>query len=585
MATVKAAPVSVLIVNNDAAVRDMLMKLFSEEGYHVVLAGTGAEAIKIVTNSSVDYAILDQLLPDFSGVELKRRLFKISPKTHVVVMSSFTMIRSSDDVLRFGFSDFIIDKEELLELLHKGVAPTPSVVVPAPVDEEKKAERLKKCLIDTIDVLVGLQEINDPFFGGNSHITMEYARAVAEEMKLPPEAVDEIVVSALLRDIGRVGIKNEILQGRRKISDSEYKTLQGHCENGAKIIEQIDFPWKIRPIIIHHHERYDGKGYPSGLKGREIPIGSRILSVVDAFAAMTAHRPYRTCNLTKEEAIHELHKNVGTQFDPEVVEVFSSVINRKYFYRGMGPKPKIMMVGNEIDYLTLIKLRLVNDGFDVLAYDNAKDVLENIEKTAPDLIISDTIMPEVNGIEMFRKIRELAAPFGETPVVFVSGKDDPESKIEALHLGAEDFLVKPVDFSVLAARIRNIIRRDTKWRKGGDAGAAIAATGVVGDLKNLGIPEIVQTLHLGLKTACVSIKGPIGEGRIFFENGRIRHAERGSLSGESAFYEMLRWQEGPFTIAHGQSTKLRTIEMDEMQLMMEGLRRIDEEKKEEVPSA
>jgi len=572
---------SALIVNNDAAVRDMLMKLFSEEGYHVVLAGTGAEAIKIVTNSSVDCALVDQLLPDFSGVELKRRLLKASPKTHVVVLSSFTTIRSSDDVLRFGFSDFILDQKELLELLQKGVA-LPSVAsVPTSVDDEK-FERLKKCLIDTIDVLVGLQEINDPFFGGNSHITMEYARSVAEEMKLSPETVDEIVVGALLRDIGRVGIKNEILQGRRKISDSEYKALQGHCENGAKIIEQIDFPWKIRPIIIHHHERYDGKGYPSGLKGREIPIGARILSVVDAFAAMTAHRPYRSRNLTKEEAIHELHKNVGTQFDPEVVEVFSSVINRKFFYRGMGPKPKIMMVGNEIDYLTLIKLRLVNDGFDVLAYDNGKDVLENVEKTGPDLIIADTIMPEMNGIEMFRKVRELPAPFGETPVVFISGKDDPESKIEALHLGAEDFLVKPVDFSVLAARIRNIIRRDTKWRKGGSA--AFTATGVVGDLQNLGIPEIVQTLHLGLKTACVSIKGPIGEGRIFFENGRIRHAERGSLSGEVAFYEMLRWEGGPFTIAHGQTTKLRTIEMDEMQLMMEGLRRIDEEKKEESPA-
>ncbi|MCL2102646.1 MAG: response regulator [Syntrophorhabdaceae bacterium] len=579
MATVKAAPMSVLIVNNDPAVRDMLMKLFSEEGYHVVLAGTGAEAMKIVTNSSVDCALVDQLLPDFSGVELKRRLLKASPKTHVVVMSSFTTIRSSDDVLRFGFSDFIIDQKELLELLQKGSALPLAAAVPAPVDD-KKFERLKKCLIDTIDVLVGLQEINDPFFGGNSHITMEYARAVAEEMKLSPETVDEIVVGALLRDIGRVGIKNDILLGRRKISNSEYKTLQGHCENGAEIIEHIDFPWKIRPIIIHHHERYDGKGYPSGLKGREIPIGARILSVVDAFAAMTAHRPYRTRNLTKEEAIHELHKNVGTQFDPEVVEVFSSVLSRKFFYRGMGPKPKIMIVGSEIDYMTLIKLRLVNDGFDVLAYDSAKDALENVGKTAPDLIIADTMMPDLNGIEMFRKIRELPPPFEETPLVFISGKDDPESKIEALHLGAEDFFVKPVDFSVLTARILNIIRRDAKWRKGG-GGTVVAATGVVGDLRNLGIPEIVQTLHLGLKTACVSIKGPIGEGRIFFENGRIRHAERGSLSGETAFYEMLRWQEGPFVIEHGQTTKLRTIEMDEMQLMMEGLRRIDEEKKEE----
>lgn len=568
---------SVLVLSNDPAVRDMLATLLTEEGFHVVLAGSGTEAMKIVANTALDFALVELFLPDYSGVEFKRRLQRVSPKTRVIVLSSFTTIRSSDDVLRFGFSDFIVDQREILELLRASGAPREAAPPPPRLDDQ--LERLKKCLIDTIDVMVGLQEVNDPFFGGNSHITMEYARSIAEEMKLSPETVDEIVVGALLHDIGRVGIKNEILVGKREISESEYKTVRSHCENGAKIIESIDFPWKVKPIIIHHHERYDGKGYPSGLKGREIPIGSRILAVVDAFAAMTAHRPYRSRSLTKDEAIQELHKNVGSQFDPEVVEVFSTVVDRKFFYRGMGPKPRVLMVDDEIDYLTLLKLKLVNEGFDVTAVDSAEEALEVIAKSAPDLIVSDILMPGMDGLEMYRKIRESGAAHAETPLIFISGKDDAQVKVDALHLGAEDFLVKPVDLKILAARIRNIIRRDVKWRKG--AGLGAQASGVVGDLKNLGIPEIVQTLHLGLKTACVSVKGKDGEGRIYFENGRIRHVELGNLSGDAAFYEMLRWQEGPFVIAHGQSTKLRTIEMDEMQLMMEGLRRLDEEKKEE----
>jgi putative two-component system response regulator len=568
---------SVLVLSNDPAVRDMLATLLSEEGFHVVLAESGTEAMKIAANSSLDFALVELFLPDFSGVEFKRRLLRLSPKTRVVVLSSFTTIRSSDDVLRFGFSDFIVDQREILELLH-ACGPTREAV-PQPPKADDRLDRLKKCLIETIDVMVGLQEINDPFFGGNSHITMEYARSIAEEMKLSPDTVDEIVVGALLHDIGRVGIKSEILVGKREISESEYKTVRSHCENGAKILESIDFPWKVKPIIIHHHERYDGKGYPSGLKGREIPIGSRILAVVDAFAAMTAHRPYRSRSLTKEEAVQELHKNVGTQFDPEVVEVFSSVVDRKFFYRGMGLKPRILMVDDEIDYLTLLKLKLVNEGFDITAVDSAEEGLDAVAKGAPDLIVSDILMPGMDGLEMYRRIRESGASYAETPLIFISGKDDAQLKVDALHLGAEDFLVKPVDFKVLAARIRNIIRRDAKWRKGG--GMAAQASGVVGDLKNLGIPDIVQTLHLGLKTACVSVKGKDKEGRIYFENGRIRHVEMGNLSGDAAFYEMLRWQEGPFVIAHGQSTKLRTIEMDEMQLMMEGLRRLDEEKKEE----
>jgi putative nucleotidyltransferase with HDIG domain len=569
---------SVLVLSNDPAVRDMLATLLTEEGFHVVLAESGTQAMKIVANTALDFALVELFLPDYSGVEFKRRLQRVSPKTRVIVLSSFTTIRSSDDVLRFGFSDFIVDQREILELLRASGAPREAPPPPPMADDQ--LQRVKKCLIDTIDVMVGLQEVNDPFFGGNSHITMEYARSIAEEMKLSPETIDEIVVGALLHDIGRVGIKSEILVGKREISESEYKTVRSHCENGAKIIESIDFPWKVKPIIVHHHERYDGKGYPSGLKGREIPIGSRILSVVDAFAAMTAHRPYRSRSLTKDEAIQELHKNVGSQFDPEVVEVFSAVLDRKFYYRGMGPKPRVLMVDDEIDYLTLLKLKLVNEGFDVTAVDSAEEGLAALANVTPDLIVSDILMPGMDGLEMYRKIRESGAAYAETPLIFISGKDDAQIKVDALHLGAEDFLVKPVDLKVLAARIRNIIRRDVKWRKGAAVGPP--SSGVVGDLKNLGIPEIVQTLHLGLKTACVSIKGKDGgEGRIFFENGRIRHVEMGSLTGDAAFYEMLRWQEGPFVIAHGQSTKLRTIEMDEMQLMMEGLRRLDEEKKEE----
>jgi putative two-component system response regulator len=575
MKTPREARSPVLVVNNNAMVRDMLADLLTGEGFHVALAGSGTEALKIAGNAPFDSALVELFLPDTSGVEFKRRLARVSPKTRVVVLSSFTTIRSSDDVLRFGTSDFILDQREIVELLRAASTVRQAIAEPVAGNEE----RLKKCLIDTADILVSLLEVNDPFFGGNSHITMEYARFVAEEMKLDRETVDEIVVGSLLHDIGRVGIKSDILVGKREISESEFKTVRTHCENGAKIIDAVDFPWKVKPIIIHHHERYDGKGYPSGLKGREIPIGARILAVVDAFTAMTAHRPYRSRSLTREEAVRELHKNVGTQFDPEVVELFTSVVDRKLHFRGLGPKPRILMVDDEIDYLILLKLKLVNEGFDVVAADNAGEALAAMEKTPPDLVVADVMMPGMDGITMFRRMREANAPWGEIPLIFLSGRDESQTKVDALQLGAEDFLVKPVDLKELAARIRNVIRRDAKWRKGA-LGSAQAA-GVVGDLRNLGVPDIVQTLRLGLKTACVRVTGKGGEGKIWFENGRVRHAELGSLSGELAFYEMLRWQEGPFVIAHGLSTKLRTIEMDEMQLMMEGLRRLDEERKED----
>src|SRR3990172_5166749 len=534
---------SVLIISNEAGVRDMMANLLTDAGLRVSLAATGAEAIKIVSNSTPDFVLCEQFLPDSSGVELKRRLIRLSPKSRVIVLSSFTIIRTSDDVLRFGSSDFILDQRELLDLLDAAGEDRAPVAVPV------TDEHLKKCLIETIDVLVGLLEINDPFFSGNSHITMEYARAVAEEMKLSKEMVDEIVVASLLHDIGKIGIRSEILTEKKEITDTEYQTVKSHCENGVKILDTIDFPWKIKPIIVHHHERYDGKGYPGGLKGREIPLGARILSVVDAYAAMTANRPHRKSR-PKGEAIEELHRNVGTQFDPEIVELFTLVVERKFHYHGIG----------------------------VIVTDNGADALALMEKDRPDLVIADVLMPEMDGIAMYRRMREIPG-VGDTPLLFLSGKDDTNLKVEALHLGAEDYLVKPVDLKELAARIRNIIRRETTRRK--SAAGAGTSQGVMGDLRNLGIPEIVQTLHLGLKTACVALKtGERDQGRIYFTNGRLSHCETGSLAGEEAFYRLLRLQEGSFVIMHGQTTKKRTIDMDEMQLILEGFRRIDEERKE-----
>ncbi|RMG58396.1 MAG: response regulator [Deltaproteobacteria bacterium] len=562
----------VLIVNGNSVIRDTLASIVEDAGFAVSLASTGAEAQKIINNAHVDLVIAESFLQDCSGVELKRKILRMSPDTRVIVVNNFSVIKSSEDVLRFGASDYIIDQRELIELISHAISEEK-----APLRVPVSDEGLKKCLIDVIDVLVGLLEVNDPFFGGNSHITMEYAKAVAEEMNLPPEMVDEIVVASLLHDIGKVGVKKEILVDKKDLTEKEYNSIKGHCENGVKILESIEFPWKVKPIILHHHERYDGNGYPMGLKGREIPLGARILAVVDAFTAMTANRPYRKA-LSKEDAIRELHRNVGTQFDPEVVEVFTRVIEKRFFYRGLTTRPRILVVDDEMDYLTLLKLKLSNEGFDVDAVDRGGDALYLLKNEDYDLVIMDVLMPDMTGIEVFQKMKE-SSDIEEIPVIFLSARDDVNLKVDALHLGAEDYLVKPIDMKELAARARNIIRRDQRRKIAATGGKR---AGILGDLRNLSIPDIVQTLHLGLKTAMVTIKGKEGEAKIFFENGRVKHCEFGDLTGEDAFYHILRWTEGEFIIEHGVKTKTQTVMMDEMQMLMEGLRRLDEERRNGV---
>jgi putative two-component system response regulator len=567
----KGTQKKILIVNGDGPIRDTLASIVEDAGYVPSIAPTGGEAIKIVTNSAVDLVLAESFLKDFSGVELKKRILRISPNSKVIVVNNFSVIKSSDDVLRFGGSDYILDQRELIELIQHALEEKAPVALPVTDDE------LKKCLIDTLDILIALIEVNDPFFGGNSHITMEYAKSVAEAMELPKDIVDEIVVASLLHDIGKIGVKKELLQEKKELTEKEFASIRGHCENGVAILEAINFPWKIKPIIMHHHERYDGNGYPSGLKGREIPLGARILTVVDAFTAMTANRPYRKA-LTKEEALKELHSNVGAQFDPEVVEIFTRVIETKFFYRGVTSRAKVLIADDEVDYLTLMKLKLANQGFDVDATDNGKEALDLIKGDNYDLAILDAVMSDKTGIEVLREMKE-DGEVEDVPVIFLSGMDEVESKVEALHLGAEDYLLKPVDMMELAARARNIIRRDNRRKK---KETGFINPGVIGDLKNLSLPDIVQTLHLGLKTALVTLKNNEEAAKIFFENGRIKHCEFADARGEAAFYALLKWETGDFVIEHGIKTKEQTVMMDEMQMLMEGLRRLDEEKREEA---
>src|SRR5262249_51177426 len=155
------------------------------------------------------------------------------------------------------------------------------------------------------DVLVGLIELGDRYFGGSSHQAMRLARAVAEEMSSETDTQDEGAIAALLRDIGKAGIERTVIAQEGGLSEQQMRAVQSHVEGSVRLLEHIDFPWKILPVIRHHHERYDGRGYPDGLKGREIPIGARILAVVDAYLAMVSDRPHRPA-MTQDPAFEEL---------------------------------------------------------------------------------------------------------------------------------------------------------------------------------------------------------------------------------------------------------------------------------------
>lgn len=185
--------------------------------------------------------------------------------------------------------------------------------------------QLKKTHLETMMALADALEAKDSHTRGHSDRTVEYAMEIAFKMKLTELEKENLKYAAILHDVGKIGIPESILNKPAKLTDDEYELIKTHPVIGSEIIFNISFLKAIAPLVKSHHERYDGKGYPNGLKGDDIPIESRIVSVLDAYDAMTSDRPYRKSQ-GKEWAMEELRRFAGTQFDPNVVESFISIL-------------------------------------------------------------------------------------------------------------------------------------------------------------------------------------------------------------------------------------------------------------------
>lgn len=195
-------------------------------------------------------------------------------------------------------------------------------------DVGQKTEMLHTSNLNVIECLVQALEAKDPYIRGHSRRVRDLAVALAKQMRLPASEIELIHHASLLHDVGKIGVCDGILTKAGKLSTDELAVLQAHPVVADEILGPLGFMQKHSLLIRHHHERFDGKGYPDGLKGDEIPLGSRIIMVADSFDAMTADRPYRK-RLPGQHVIAELVRNRGTQFDPKVVDTLLLLIEKE----------------------------------------------------------------------------------------------------------------------------------------------------------------------------------------------------------------------------------------------------------------
>lgn len=327
----------VLIVDDESCVRELLAHFLSQKGYDCITAENGYCALDILRQDKIPLVISDIRMPGLDGLGLLQEVKRKEPFTEVIMATAHTETSTAIEAMRQGAHDYVlkpfdlnaveasvqralerrqllIENKEYHDRLEEKVREKTSELV-------EKNSQLRLLFFNTIQSLVQSLEAKDKYTEGHSRRVAEMSSLMAERLLFSDEDVEKLKLAGILHDIGKIGVRETCLNKPGKLTDEEYEEIKLHPLISERILRPIEELQGILADIRHHHERFDGKGYPHGLRGEKIPLGARILAIADSYDAMTSDRPYRPA-LTPEKALVELEGNAGKQFDPQLIKVF-----------------------------------------------------------------------------------------------------------------------------------------------------------------------------------------------------------------------------------------------------------------------
>ncbi len=320
-----------LVVEDEPSLRSAVVRFLEMVGYPTVGAGSGGEALDILARQEIAVMISDIRMPGMNGVSLLKAVRERSPDTAVIMATGVSEVDTAVDCLKMGAVDYINKPFQLDEVHHRigQAAEKRQLVLENRRYQNHLAElvnqqaaRIEELFLEGIQTLVHALEAKDPYTQGHSARVSRYAGTTARTMGLDETTVQLIELGAELHDVGKIGVSEEVLNKPAKLSPEEYKHIMDHTVIGARILAPLmkNAP-RVLGIVRSHHEWVNGRGLPDGLEGDAIPLEARIVSVVDAFDAMTTARSYRP-GMSTEAAIDELQRNIGRQFDAGAVGAF-----------------------------------------------------------------------------------------------------------------------------------------------------------------------------------------------------------------------------------------------------------------------
>ena len=336
---------TILVVDDDAAVREVLVALLAEEGYRSFAANGADEALSMFSSSEPDLVVCDMKMPVRDGLWLLDRLRREHPDTAVIMLTGFGDTESAVECLRRGAADYLLKPPKLTDLIRSieralgrrriDLARRRYQLKLEQRVEEKATELLgalrlvEDAYTHTLDALVAALDAREHETSDHSQRVVRYTRAIAEQLGIQDPELGVMCRGALLHDIGKIGVPDAILLKPGPLTTSEWEEMRRHPEIGFQILRGIEFLEEPSQIVLSHQERFDGKGYPRGLRGEEIPLGARIFAIADTLDAMTSDRPYRK-GTSWASARAEILRCSGTQFDPVAVRAFAAVPEERW---------------------------------------------------------------------------------------------------------------------------------------------------------------------------------------------------------------------------------------------------------------
>ena len=325
----------IIVVDDEMGIIDSLSIFLKRSGYEFTGVTDPLEAIEKVKNEHFDLMLLDFIMTPIHGDQVVEEIRKFNKELYILLLTGHKDLAPPLETIKRldiqGYCEKSDKFDQLLLLVESGIKAISQMNLIKEINTELKDtyDKLERAYMESIQTLRYTVEAKDSYTRGHSDRVSEYSVLIGKYMELPEDELKTLRIGGLFHDIGKIGVPDSILLKTDKLTDDEYSEIKNHPTIGAHILSTATIFKDLIPIVKHHHEKYDGTGYPGKLKGEDIPLLARIASVADTFDAMTSKRTYRDA-LPIDTVKAEINRCKGTQFDPKISDVFIDILNNHY---------------------------------------------------------------------------------------------------------------------------------------------------------------------------------------------------------------------------------------------------------------